>query len=92
MKAALRANMRIVPVYPPVETAFMGEDHSIWVQFAATPTVPRHWVTFDSRGNPVGHLVLPPRALMGVASMEKVWLFERDANDVWSVVRYGVRR
>ena len=66
-----------------------GVDGSLWIQMRETAEGRRYQV-HDAEGEPVGILVLPPNQKLAVASLERVWLLERDEYDVESVIRYRV--
>jgi hypothetical protein len=53
---------------------------------------PVAWDVFGSRGEYVGRLVLQDNQTWGNATGEKVWIIERDADDVPTLTRYRIAR
>jgi hypothetical protein len=82
-------SLEIPPMLPPFVAVLPGIDHSLWLQMRETPEG-RPYRVHDAVGDPVGMLILPSNQKLAVASLERVWLLERDDFDVESVVRYRV--
>jgi hypothetical protein len=89
LAAAVRRDAEVPPLYPPIENVLIGEDLSIWVEKRVRDGARPYYVA-ESNGTPVGTLHLPERSRVAAASLERIWVLERDEFDVQSVVGYGV--
>ena len=81
-------NLTIPPIYPPIAGLLVGRDHTIWVEMRAESGRP--YVVLSPDGNLLGSLTLPRTSHVAVAQRNRIWVVERDADDVESIVRYGV--
>jgi hypothetical protein len=81
------AESRMPRFFPPVEHFTVGMDSGAWITLAETKdgVVAVH---LDDRGAPVASVLLPPRSRILQASSTQLWLGERDADDLESIVRY----
>jgi hypothetical protein len=80
---------RIPEVEPPAELIVIGRDGTTWLGPYARKR-DHTWLALDERGEPIGRITLPPRTSISAVSRTHVWVTEKDADDLESVVRYRV--
>jgi hypothetical protein len=80
---------RIPEVEPPVDMIVIGRDGVAWVGPYARGRE-HTWLALDERGEPIGRITLPPRTSISAVSRTHIWVTEKDADDLESVVRYRV--
>jgi hypothetical protein len=79
---------RLAPsIHAAAERVLLGEDGTVWIGLRQTAGG-RPWLMLAPDGAPEGRIVLPANATLRVAERTRVWVTERDAFDVESVVRY----
>ena len=88
---AFRDRARPPAIYPPVTSLVVGNDGSIWIERPDTGGE-RVYFAIAPDGEPLGTVELPRSSRLASADRTRVWILERDENDVESVVRYRVRR
>jgi hypothetical protein len=86
-----RLRETLPPVVPPIDAVYIGIDHSTWLQRPAVTAGIPHFV-LDERGNEIGIVTLPHRSHFAGGTRDRVWIVERDEDDVPSLVRYRVAR
>jgi hypothetical protein len=89
LAAAIRAQARIPKYYPSLESMLIGRDGCIWIQYP-THANARAYLGIDANGDVLGTLILPRTSRLAVAQRDRIWITERDENDVQSIVRYRV--
>lgn len=81
---------RLVPTtYPPLANLLVGRDGTIWIEMREKDDT-RPYVVLASDGELLGTLTLPRTSRVAVAQQDRVWVIERDVDDIESIVRYGV--
>jgi hypothetical protein len=75
---------------PPVDRVLIGEDDTVWLEWAAPPGQHGDWLVLSSSGDPVATVEHPLRLDAYSTSRTTVWAVELDALDVPYVVRYRV--
>ena len=90
--AALRAAGPVPPVYPPLLSITVGRDGSAWIRMRqpGLSTQERFWLVLDAKGEPYASLVVPATLSVVTTDLSNIWGFERDADDVQSIVRYRI--
>lgn len=88
---AFEEQVTIPPVYPPVESALVGRDGTLWIRLRDTDEG-RPYLALDTEGEPIGTAFLPRSAEVLAADRSHLWTVERDEVDVPSVVRYQVEQ
>lgn len=88
LASAFREQATIPESYPPVADLVAGRDGTVWIEVPSGTADERSYLVIDSRGDAVGTLALPANSRISVAEMNRIWVLERDENDVQSVVRY----
>lgn len=86
---ALRRNASIPPVYPPIDGLIIGRDGTVWIE-QIEHDEGRLYVVLEPDGDLLGTAVIPPNSRVAAAERDRIWVLERDAYDVESVVRYAV--
>lgn len=82
---------QLIPEYlPPIRHVLAGRDGTIWLERWTLDPAPR-WDVLDDRGDSLMTVTLPVGADLRVADRQHIWVIERDADDVPSVVRYRLR-
>ena len=89
LAAAVRRDARVPKFYPTIAGLLVGRDGSVWIQLPDREAERAHLV-IAADGNPLGLIFLPHRSRLGAAQRDRIWLLERDENDVQSIVRYRV--
>lgn len=91
MAAAYREHGRFPPLLPPVEGIVLGRDRTLWVRLATTP-FGRPYRIYDPRGALVATVVLPESERVVVADLSErsIWVIEKDAVGVESLLRYRI--
>ena len=87
LESLMRA--RLPDVYAPVERVRVGRDGAVWVELRDT-NEGTPLLGLDATGNPFAMIVLPAGARVAAVSRTHVWMIERDADDIQSLVRYRV--
>ena len=90
--AGLYRQMKIPPVYPPLDGLLVGRDGTVWVGLRATGAAGHPWLVLDRGGAVLDTIVIPRNAYPAVAELGMLWTVESDENDVESVVRYRIER
>jgi hypothetical protein len=75
--------------YPPVESVLAGRDQTTWIELRST-TAERTWLVLDPTGAPIGALALPKEFVLRAAERERAWGFDRDGDQLTSLVRYKI--
>jgi hypothetical protein len=75
---------------PAVERVVIGQDHRIWLEWAASPGQAGHWTVISRQGEPIATLRHHDRVDVLAADAESLWVLELDPLDVPYVVRYRV--
>ena len=86
---AFQQNASVPPIYPPVTGLLVGMDHSVWIEMRATVGA-RSYAVLNSDGSPLGTARLPEHSRIAAAREDSIWVIERDALGVHSIVRYEV--
>ena len=84
--AAVRDSLMVPTYLFPVATALVGRDGTIWIRreaFGAAAT----WELYDSEGNLVGRVKLPPDARVVEGSRERAWILAPDPDGVSQLSR-----
>ncbi|MEX2283761.1 MAG: hypothetical protein WEE89_14845 [Gemmatimonadota bacterium] len=87
LAAAVRREARVPKFYPPIEGLLIGRDGTVWVQLPNRNDA-RAYLVIDANGGALGTLQFPRTARLAAAQRDRIWLLERDENDVQSIVRY----
>ena len=87
---AFRRQARIPEFYPAIANLLVGRDGSVWIE-EPTADENRLYLALSPTGEPLGRLRLPGHSRIAVAEQSRIWVLERDHDDVQSVVRYRVR-
>ncbi|OGU02490.1 MAG: hypothetical protein A2W29_14100 [Gemmatimonadetes bacterium RBG_16_66_8] len=90
LAAAFRKGARLPRIHPPVASLIVGRDGTVWMERPGDAGR-RVYFVVDSLGEPVGTIDLPRNATVSAAERGRIWVLERDENDVQSIVRYGIR-
>lgn len=87
-----RATLYIPAHYPPVRTARVGLDGTIWLRTPTTDPAGEtaSWLMLEPDGEPIGRAELPARVQVEVARRDRVWGWTVDELDVPYIVRYRV--
>jgi hypothetical protein len=80
---------RMPPVYPPVHQILIGRDGTVWIG-GHVQSGGQTWTALDPRGELFGTITLPVNTAMSVVSRSHIWVTERDADDLETVVRYRI--
>jgi hypothetical protein len=80
---------KLPEVYSPIARVRVGRDGVVWVELRDTDEG-TPMLGLDAEGNPFGTIVVPREARIAVGSRTHVWVIERDADDIQSLVRYRV--
>ena len=75
--------------FPAFDKAVVGDDGTVWLRSLAAPT---RWVVLDRDNTKVAEVRLPATAILGLVQRERIWVIERDADDIQSIVRYRLDR
>src|SRR5690606_38703450 len=84
---AFRDRARPPATYPPVTSLVVGSDGTIWMERPDAGGM-RVYFAIAQDGEPLGTVELPRSSRLAAADRSRVWVLERDENDVESVVRY----
>jgi hypothetical protein len=84
-------NAHIPPVFPPLANIIIGNDGTVWIQMRDTDAG-RPYRIVSGNGEPVGELVLDRTRTVAAVTASSVWVLERDADDVQSIVRFRLLR
>jgi len=87
--AALRREAVIPPFHPPFTDLMIATDGSIWIEHRERAGQ-RAYSVVAADGDPVGQVLLPKDSRVGAATLEQIWVLERDELGVQSVVVYTV--
>jgi len=88
-QAALREQVQVPPVYPPVSGLLIGRDDSVWIEMIVRDGV-RPYLVLSADGEVVGTANLSERSRVAAAQLDRIWVTERDDLDVESIVTYSV--
>jgi hypothetical protein len=77
-------------VYRPVERMIIGRDNTTWLTMRAQGGT-KELVALNAKGDPVMSVRIPATAEVSEASLTTIWLVEKDADDLPSVVRYRIK-
>jgi hypothetical protein len=87
--AAIRQQIRVPPVYPPLAGIVAGRDSTVFVQLIDQGEVrPYHVIAGD--GSLIGSVSLARNSRIAAGERERIWVIERDDLDVETVVRYRI--
>lgn len=86
-----RRAIRVPEYYPPMSQLVVSDDGSVWIGGRENDQGRRSW-HLDPSGTIVESVVLPLRSRLVNADASHLWVVERDALDVPSLIRYGVGR
>lgn len=89
LAAAFEQEVTIPDFYPPLTDLFVADDGSVYAELRDRGQG-REYGHFGSDGVFVGYIRLPSRSKIGVPGTEGIWVIERDALDVESLVAYDV--
>lgn len=89
LESAFRSQADVPPFYPPIVQVLAGRDGTTWIRMRTTDEG-RPYRVLDPDGEPIGTLVIPADDRIAVAERSTVWVYEWDALDVPSLVRYRV--
>jgi hypothetical protein len=90
LASAVRAGMKIPPVYPAFTSMVIADDGTAWIGLRTESGAPARFMVLDATGNITGIAVMPPRVRPLTVSASHVWGVELDEDDVPSVVRFRV--
>ena len=80
---------KIPPVFAPISGRLtFGADGRIWIPLREPDGLRALGV--DARGNAIGWFRIPPLSRIGAANATHVWMIDRNADDVQSIVRYRI--
>jgi len=74
------------PRFPPLRSALIGRDGSVWIEGWGKNVRP--WTVLRPDGSTLGRLNLPGPAKLAVADLKQIWTIELDQDDLPSIVRY----
>lgn len=86
-----RENLYVPAHYPPVGTALVGLDETVWLRLAAprdAETV--EWLVLDADGEPMARIELPRRFQLREARTDRVWGWAADELGVPYIYQYGL--
>jgi hypothetical protein len=87
--AALHAQLKIPPVYPPFTDLVLSDDGAAWIRLARLPQGSDYpHLVVSPRGTVVGTVQVGSTARILAIEQDIAWGVERDVDDVVSVVRY----
>jgi hypothetical protein len=75
--------------YSEAETFVVGLDNTLWIGGRRT-AAGQSFQVLDNGGNILATVPVPPNTRLRQASREHIWVTEKDAYDLVSVVRYKV--
>jgi hypothetical protein len=78
-------------VYRPVENMILGQDNTTWLQMRPVGDS-KELIALNAKGDPILSVRIPLNADVWEASPTKLWVVEKDADDLPSVVRYRIRK
>jgi hypothetical protein len=90
LEAALRAQIPTPKNYPAASAVLAAGDGTIWIRRRLQNA--QRWLGFDARGNYFGEFELPLGQHPAAISRTELYLVERDADGVESLVKYHVGR
>ena len=76
-------------MYPPFQGLLIGEDGSIWIRTRLRDRE-RPYYVLAADGEPLGTVNLAEGGGIAAATLDRIWVIDRDSLGVQSVVRYGV--
>jgi hypothetical protein len=88
LREAVAAGMRLPAFHPPISTAHVGSDGSVWLRREDDGTAGWRWIVLNRDGEPRGTVVLPRTMTLEASDSERVWVVERDDLGIPWVVRY----
>lgn len=89
LRKLIRDRLDATEFYPPITEMAIGRDGTLWIGLARpSDNVP--YITLASDGQLLGRIELPAGSRIAGGSAESIWVIERDAFDVESLLRYGV--
>jgi hypothetical protein len=91
-RAAVRQAMSFPRYQPPVQSAFVGADASVWLRREDNVGPTSRWVLLDPQGNPRGRTELPQRLRLVWSSGDVVWGALPDEDDVPWLLRFRISR
>jgi hypothetical protein len=77
-------------VYRAVEGLVIGRDNTTWLSMRADGST-KEVVALNDKGDPILSVRIPSNAELKEASLTMLWVVEKDADDLPSVVRYRIR-
>lgn len=92
VRSAIRARFTYPTTETPYVDAFLGNDHSVWIQLNERQNGAWVWMVLDGAGAPYGYIALPSSRQLKAASLTHMWITERDSLGVTSIVRLRLRR
>jgi hypothetical protein len=77
-------------VYRPIEGMTIGKDNTTWLVMRPSGAT-KDLIALNAKGDPIMSVRVPATADLWEASLSRLWLVEKDADDLPSVVRYRIK-
>jgi hypothetical protein len=77
-------------VYRAVEGLVIGRDNTTWLSMRPEGTT-KEVVALNDKGDPILSVRIPANAELKEASLTTLWVVEKDADDLPSIVRYRIK-